>query len=460
MKTAVCWVRRDLRASDHRALAEATRAARQVAVVFVYDTTILGELNDRADKRVTFIHRSLDDLDLALKGRLLTAIGDPCAVIPKLAHELGAEAVFANHDDDPYALRRDARVKEELAKDGRELRTFKDHVVFERAEVATAGGTPFRVYTPYARAWRAQLSARDVEACVPDLEKVGAPTTQSARAGNHTLSDVGFQEATIWLAPGSTGAKSRLDSFLARIGDYGSLRDDADTDGTSGLSVHLRHGTLSVRECVRACLGAEGEGSSKWLAELIWREFFHMVLSQMPWVVNEPFQPAYHDVDWPGSQEHFERWREGQTGYPLVDAAMRCLNETGWMHNRLRMVVAMFLTKDLLVDYRKGEVHFAEKLLDFELSSNNGGWQWCASTGADAQPWFRIFNPVTQSRRACPKGDFIRRWCPELRDCDDEQVHWPHKSGLFAGQGYVAPIVDHAVQREKALAFHKAVNRR
>lgn len=455
-RLVLCWIRRDLRLHDHRALFEATHAGARVAVVFVYDKVILGELADPADKRLTFIQESLRELNEGLRrkgSRLITLFGDPQEEIPALADRIEAEAVYASHDDDPYALKRDAEVRGRLASHGREFRTFKDCVVFERSEVVNQAGLPFRVFTPFSRAWKALLRASDYRSFEPNLEAlIHEDQLERSLPGPRRYEEIGFTKSDLWLEPGALAGQDRLQAFLSRIDAYKEQRDFPALESTSGLSVHLRHGTISIRECVRAALSRDSDGAGKWLDELIWREFYHMILALFPHVVSQPFQPQYRDLEWPGSQEHFEAWKAGMTGYPIVDAAMRCLTETGWMHNRLRMICASFLTKDLLVDWRKGEAWFAEKLLDFELASNNGGWQWSASMGVDAQPWFRIFNPKLQSQKFDPKGDFIRQWVPELAEVSTEDIHAPWDvGGMFVPPSYPRPVVDHHTQKELAL---------
>lgn len=456
---ALCWIRRDLRLRDHRALAEAARLAERVVVAFVYDQNILGALEDRDDRRVGFIHTSLEEVAQGLAERgsaLLARSGDPVEAIPRLARELGVSAVVCSHDDDPYALQRDAAVGAALARHGVQFRSVKDHVVLERQEVLTKEGRPYTVFTPYFRAWLERIAPEDYAEAPSGLDKLAPAAGLPLPRGNLALAELGFEPSHIPIEPGESAGHARLEGFLRRVGEYHQRRDLFGEDGTSGLSVHLRHGTVSIRECVRAVLGDPRPGAAKWLAELAWREFYHSVLANFPHVVGGAFRREYDQVQWPGGEDHFRAWCEGRTGFPVVDAAMRCLVATGLMHNRLRMVCAMFLTKDLLVDWRKGEAFFARHLLDFELASNNGGWQWSASTGVDAQPYFRIFNPVTQSRRFDPQGSFIRRWCPELASLDDERVHWPHADGqpeLPLDADYPPPIVDHAVQRERAVAL-------
>lgn len=448
---ALCWIRRDLRLEDHTALAAATDVADRVAIGFVFDTRILEDL-PRDDRRVTFIHRSLSELDGRLRergSRLLVGVGDPVELVPRWARDLEVDAVFANHDDDPYALKRDASVAERLASDGRGLQSFKDHVVLERQEVMNQSGEPFRVFTPYSRAWRANLTDQDIAERPVRHDRFWSADELGNRDPMPALAEFGFLESDLWLEPGERAGAERLREFAAKMADYGRRRDIPGIEGTSGLSVHLRFGTVSIRDCLRVAAAHPSPGSEKWVTELIWREFYHMILANFPHVVGAAFKPEYDAIEWPGTEEMFDRWRQGSTGYPLVDAAMRCLDATGWMHNRLRMVTASFLVKDLLVDWRRGEAHFAEKLLDFELASNNGGWQWCASTGVDAQPTYRIFNPILQSRKFDPEGDFIRRWIPELRHLSNEAIHWPHDCLV----DYPTPIVEHGKQRELALAL-------
>jgi deoxyribodipyrimidine photo-lyase len=463
---ALCWIRRDLRLVDHRALAEATARAREVLVVFVYDRVILDVLEDRDDKRLFFIHQSLEEVDQGLKGhgsRLAALHGDPVDLIPQLAAAWGAEAVFASHDDDPYALARDAEAGRRLAAYGRVLETHKDCLIRERREVLNGHGEPFKVYTPYMKAWRLMLRSEDLASHDPDYARLCRNLPPDAK-GNLALADLGFAPSSLWLEPGESGGTKRLLGFLNSMDSYHEQRDIPSIPGTSGLSVHLRHGTVSVRECFRQGLAREGKGAEKWVNELIWREFYHMILSCFPHVVEGSFQRQYDSLEWPGTEEHFEAWREGQTGFPIVDAAMRCLNQTGWMHNRLRMIAASFLAKDLMVDWRRGEAWFARKLLDFELASNNGGWQWSASTGVDAQPYFRVFNPWLQSVKFDPNGDFIREWCPELSGLDNKDIHQPSEAGLLSlelagvrlGDNYPHPIVVHSVQKDKAIALFKA----
>ena len=480
---ALVWFRRDLRSADHPALAHALRDARQVWCAFVLDKAILEGLPPD-DRRVAFIRASLVDLDQQLaalsagRARLIVRHANAADEIPRLAGELGVDAVYCHHDDDPAALARDARVRERLAAQGRAMRTFKDHVIFERDEVLTGARKAYGVFTPYKNAWLKALHARPgvLDDCGSDVD--GTPLARApasvwrGAAAVPELEEVGFATGPATprddpgLRPGSSGGQALLDDFLDRIDNYDATRDFPARPGPSHLGIHLRFGTLSLRRLVAlASQRIEGgsRGAQTWLSELIWRDFYHQVLFHHPHVVGHAYRADCEDIRWEhGAQAdaHFTAWCEGRTGYPLVDAGMRQLGATGYMHNRLRMVTASFLTKHLGVSWQRGEAWFARHLNDFELASNNGGWQWAASTGCDAQPWFRIFNPVTQSERFDPQGVFIRRWVPELGDLAGDAIHAPWKAGpvelaaagVTLGRDYPHPIVDHAVAREKTLA--------
>ncbi|MFQ3586851.1 MAG: deoxyribodipyrimidine photo-lyase [Fimbriimonadaceae bacterium] len=463
-------MRRDLRLTDHAALAKATRSADSVAVAFVFDTNILGALSDRDDRRVTMIHRSLQEVDEGLRrhgSRLVVLHGDPAEKVPELAARLEADLVVAARDYEPYARDRDSRVARSLRRVGSELRLVRDTVTIEPDELVTQAGTPFTVFTPFSKAWRARFSPDRAAEEVPDLGRLRPETELRPVLRDWPIESIGFETADLWQQPGESAARRRLADFVPKMQDYGRLRDFPAADSTSVLSPDLRFGTISIRELVRTALADGSPGSDKWLSELIWREFYQHILFHFPHVVDRSFRPEFADLEWPGSDEHFEAWCAGHTGYPIVDAAMRCFNATGWMHNRLRMVVAMFLTKDLLVDWRKGEQYFARYLIDFELASNNGGWQWSSSTGCDAQPYFRIFNPWLQSVKFDPEGKFIRRWVPEIRGLSNERIHAPHEASMFeqidagciVGQDYPHPIVDHARQRERAIRLLESVRK-
>ncbi|MCP5266409.1 MAG: deoxyribodipyrimidine photo-lyase [Burkholderiaceae bacterium] len=465
---ALVWLRRDLRLDDHAALAHALHEASRIHVAFVFDTEILDALPSRRDRRVEFIHASVQALDADLRrlgGGLWVCHGRADDEIPRLATVLGVGLVVAAHDDEPEALARDARVAGRLEAEGRSLVTVKDQVVLERAEVLTATGKPFQVFTPYRRAWLRQVRDADLSERRVALASRLAPT---APPPCPSLADIGFQSAGLSdlpIEPGSAGASARLEEFAGRIGDYHRRRDFPGRKGPSYLSVHLRFGTISIRQVARlawqaiAAGGPDRQGAEVWLSELIWREFYFQILWHHPHVVSSCFRPEYDAIEWEDDESAFEAWCEGRTGYPIVDAAMRQLNQTGYMHNRLRMVTASFLVKDLGIDWRRGEHYFADRLNDYDLAANNGGWQWAASTGCDAQPWFRIFNPVTQSNRFDADGGFIRRYVPELEALDDKAIHAPWLAsasalavaGIVLGRSYPRPIVDHALARQRTL---------
>ena len=459
---ALCWFRRDLRDYDHAALYRALTHARQVFCVFVFDRDILDALS-ASDRRVAFIHHSASELQQALiqqGGGLIVRYGRARDEIVELAAQLGANAVFFNHDDDPAALERDAEVSKQLARQGIASHSFKDVVIFERDEVLTASGTRFTVFTPYKNAWLKKITPFYLRAYPVEryADRLAAQSTALP-----SLHEMGFRASDeLAVPPGMSGGAQLLEQFLSRIDAYHLTRDFPAQRGVSFLSTHLRFGTVSVRQLAAAAYQRKGAGAHTWLNELIWRDFYHQILAHHPEVAaGASIKPQYQHLVWPNPPGHFETWRQARTGYPLIDAAMRQLNQTGYMHNRLRMVTASFLTKDLLVDWRWGEAYFAEQLLDYDLAANSGGWQWVASVGSDAQPWFRIFNPVTQSQRFDPEGEFIRAHLPELAHVPNAYIHAPwtmptreqERCDCILGRDYPLPIVDHAVQRPAALAL-------
>jgi deoxyribodipyrimidine photo-lyase len=463
---SLCWFRRDLRLHDHAALFHALKDSAAVHCVFVFDTDILDALPNKADRRVEFIWRSVQELHAELEkyGSTLHVLhGSARELIPQLAKQLKAGAVYCNHDYEPDAIARDAFVADQLEGMDVEFHDFKDQVIFERDEILNGSGKPFAVFTPYKNAWLKKLDdfylrAYPVETYLAALAKCEPKPLPS-------LTSLGFMPTNMSVPGGMSGASKLFQDFKQRMDEYHARRDFPAVKGVSYLSTHLRFGTISIRALASYAHHAGGQGAQTWLSELIWREFYQMLLFHHPRIVNHTYKPQFDALAWTNDKDKFAAWCEGRTGYPLVDAGMRQLNDTGFMHNRLRMVTASFLTKDLQIDWRWGERYFAEHLLDYDLAANNGGWQWSASTGCDAQPWFRIFNPVTQSERFDPAGKFIRRYVPELANFPDKFIHAPwtlgnseqQRCGVVIGRDYPAPIVDHALARVKTLEMFKRV---
>ncbi|WP_309679355.1 deoxyribodipyrimidine photo-lyase [Polaromonas sp.] len=486
-QTGLMWFRRDLRAQDNAALFHALKACHRVFCVFVFDRDILDAL-PRADRRVEFIRESLLDLDGQLRGLghengvtdagLLVLHDRASAALPALAARLAVDAVFANHDDEPQSLARDASVQARLEAQGVAFHSFKDHVIFERSEVLTLAGKPYSVFTPYKNAWlkkidRFYLTPYPVEKYAAALASAAA----EADRGIPTLQALGFEKtnlSALKIPIGSRGGATLLEDFLGRIAHYDEKRNFPAVKGPSYLGVHLRFGTVSIRALAAAALSqqqAGNAGAASWLSELVWRDFYAQILSNFPHAASQAFKPDYDAIAWEQGDKAdtlFQAWCDGQTGYPLVDAAMAQINQTGYMHNRLRMVSASFLVKDLGIDWRRGERYFAEKLNDFDLSANNGGWQWAASTGCDAQPYFRIFNPVSQSEKFDADGSFIRKYLPVLAGLPASALHSPWlarpldlaAAGVVLGENYPAPIVQHDEARALTLQRYAVVRKR
>lgn len=472
---ALVWLRRDLRCDDHSALYHALRRFPRVYCAFVFDTDILDALPTRCDRRVEFIHASVLELHQRLQqlawehgvpgGGLIVRHGPAVPCIVQLAQELGVQEVLTNRDYEPAAIARDQQAAQALHAAGIAFSDYKDQVLLEKNEVLTQQGQPYSVFTPYKRAWLQKLDAFQrtpypVQRYAQHLAALPSPSPPLP-----TLEALGFTPTnlpTLALPTGMSGAQQLLQDFLPRLHAYHEARDFPGRKGVSYLSVHLRFGTISIRQlaALAAQQAATGcQGAQTWLAELAWRDFYFMILYHHPQVVTHAFKPEYDDVPWDEAPDLWQAWCAARTGYPLVDAAMRQLLQTGYMHNRLRMVVASFLTKHLGIDWRRGERFFAQHLNDYDLAANNGGWQWAASTGCDAQPYFRIFNPILQSQKFDPQGRFIRRYLPELARVPDKHLHFPAAMkpaelaacGLRLGVDYPQPIVEHAQARTRTL---------
>jgi deoxyribodipyrimidine photo-lyase len=430
MKQAVSvfWFRRDLRLHDNTGLFQALKGDYPVLPVFIFDKAILDELEDPADARVSFIHQSLLALQqqlVAADSTLVVRHGAVKQVFFDLCCEYDIKAVYTNNDYEPYARKRDAEMSDFFRSRSIEFISVKDQVIFEKAEVVKEDGLPYTIFTPYSRKWRATITAAQLRSL--GSEKLMGSYHKQNALDIPSLQQIGFSHAAI-----SFPAAQWNEITIKR---YKEQRDFPAVAGTSRLSVHLRFGTLSIRALAREA----GSLNESFLSELIWRDFYQMILWHFPQVVASSFKPIYDRINWRNNEKEFEAWCQGLTGYPIVDAGMRELNQTGFMHNRVRMIVASFLTKHLLIDWRWGEAYFAKKLLDFDLSANNGGWQWAAGSGCDAAPYFRVFNPYIQTKKFDPELRYIRQWVPE-----------------FESLNYPAPIVKHELARERCLQVYGA----
>ncbi len=423
----ICWFRRDFRLFDNAALYQALKSNGPVLPVFIFDRNILDQLEDRKDARVHFIHRAVTDMQSQLQqmgSGIKVYYGFPEEIWKTILEEYDVSEVFASHDYEPYSLQRDKNIADLLASHGATLHTLKDHVIFEKNEVLKDDGTPYTVFTPYSKKWKAKcndfyLSSYACENYFHHFFKWNAPEIMA-------LEQMGFHPTSI-----SFPAENVSEELMKK---YKEQRDFPALQGTSRISVHLRFGTVSIRQLMRQAK----QHSEKFFDELIWREFYQSVLWHFPQVTKQAFRKEYDNIEWLNNEEHFQKWCAGKTGFPLVDAGMRELNATGYMHNRVRMVVASFLTKDLLIDWRWGEAYFAQKLLDFELASNNGGWQWAAGTGVDAAPYFRIFNPNEQAKKFDSEIKYIRQWVPELDTLD-----------------YPPPMIDRSITRHRTMEVYQ-----
>jgi deoxyribodipyrimidine photo-lyase len=436
----IFWFRRDLRLEDNAGLYHALKSGLPVLPLFIFDKDILGNLEDRTDARLSFIHQTIGELHEALQGlgsSIIVKYGKPEEIWKTLLQEYQIANVYTNRDYEPYAQQRDANVKTFLAAHQIGFHDFKDHIIFEKDEVLKSDGTPYTVFTPYSRKWRAKLATQMI------TEEGGQsysyyfqsyPTVKYLQNFHKTaplplidLSTMNFEMSAISI-PSKVVAKGI-------IRKYDETRDfPGNEKSTSKLGIHFRFGTISIREKARNAQLL----NETYLNELIWRDFYSMILASFPHVVKNSFREKYDKIPWRDSETDLEKWKKGQTGYPIVDAGMRELNATGYMHNRVRMITASFLTKHLLLDWRLGEAYFAQKLLDFDLASNNGGWQWASGGGTDAAPYFRIFNPTSQMKKFDKDFKYIRKWVPEL-----ESFKYPK------------PMVDHALARERCLKTYK-----
>jgi deoxyribodipyrimidine photo-lyase len=426
---AVFWFRRDLRLHDNTALYKALTSGFKVLPVFIFDKKILRNLNTD-DKRVSFIYQAIQNLNqllLPFKSSVQVYNGDVDDIFDQLLSTYNINRIYANHDYEPYASERDLRIKKKMAERGVLFLTYKDQVIFEKDEITKLSGEPYTVYTPYSHKWLEKLNQEFDYLHSWNSENYLFNFFQAAEKKALTLKEIGFYEKEKVYYPFLLNKVS--------IASYDKTRDFPALDSTSKVSVHLRFGTVSIRQMVSHAL----EINATWLGELIWREFFMQVLWHFPHVVHQPFKPKYQFIQWINNEKQFDAWCKGQTGYPMVDAGMRELNETGFMHNRVRMVTASFLVKHLLINWQWGEAYFAGKLLDFELASNNGNWQWAAGTGCDAAPYFRIFNPSAQAEKFDPQNVYIKKWIPE-----------------YDTIRYIPPVVNHAFARERCLVAYKA----
>lgn len=424
----IFWFRRDLRLYDNAGLYHALRGDHPVLPVFIFDRNILDELEDRTDRRVEFIHLALQEIQqqfVKLGSSLDVRYGKPVDIYKELLREYDVRTIFTNHDYEPYARERDSSIEKLLKENNTGFCTFKDQVILEKDEVLKDDGKPYTVFTPYSRKWKAVVT--DFHLKPYPNKKYFKNFYKQPESKIPALKEMGFE---------STGLSFPEKEWKGQvIRNYKEQRDIPSVQGTSRLSVHLRFGTISIRT-----LAAEaGALNETFLNELIWRDFYHMILWHFPKVVGHAFKREYDKIRWRNNEKEFKAWCDGKTGYPIVDAGMRELNATGFMHNRVRMIVASFLTKHLLIDWRWGEAYFAKKLLDFDLAANNGGWQWAAGSGCDAAPYFRVFNPYLQTKKFDPELKYVRKWVPEF-----EELTYPQ------------PIVEHEVARKRCLETYAA----
>lgn len=466
MDRAIWWIRRDMRLTDNQALVEAIRQSNEIIPLFILDSKLINSPK-RSDKRLSFLYLGLKQLDTDLRqvgSRLIVRRGDPVTILSKFVNQEKVDGIFAEVDFSPYARNRDARVAA-----GFPFTLIGSPGLRHPKEVLKDDGAAYTVYTPYMRAWKKHsIPGRRELLAMPD--RIVTPNGIDSEPFPEPINDRG----EIYYRPGEVEANYRLERFAeinkGGIFGYGELRNRMDIDGTSGLSPYLRFGMISARQAVVTATEAvqlapapeEENGAITWVNELIWREFYISILYHFPEVAKQSFRPELRNIRWKNNQGDFNAWKCGATGYPAVDAGMRQLNATGWMHNRARMIAASFLVKDLMIDWRQGEAYFMRQLVDGDPAANNGGWQWTAGTGTDAAPYFRIFNPILQGQKFDPAGRYVRRWVPELERVPDDYIHQPWmmpfalqaKIGCTIGKTYPAPMVDHNEQRQLALAMY------
>lgn len=423
-KLSIFWFRRDLRVEDNAGLCQALASGFPVLPIFIFDTAILDALENKSDRRVDYIHQALSAINLALKNyhsKLTSFYGKPLEIFQQLSQEYDIQAVFCNRDYEPQAIERDTEIYNFFKSQLIPFKAFKDQVIFDKKEVLKNDGTPYTVYTPYAKKWKEILTEKDYHIHKADFNYF----LKQDFTEIHSLKEIGFKKTDLHFKTPTLEEKI--------IDEYDKYRDFPALQKTTQLGIALRFGTISIRKCVDFAL----QHNQTWLGELIWREFFMQILYHFPKVVNQSFKAKYDFIEWRNDEQEFELWCTGKTGYPIVDAGMRQLNKTGYMHNRVRMIVASFLCKHLLIDWRWGEAYFAEKLNDYDLSANNGNWQWAAGCGCDAAPYFRVFNPALQTEKFDKNFDYIKRWLPE-----------------FGTEKYPKPIVEHRFARDRALKIY------
>lgn len=427
-KISIFWFRRDLRLHDNAALYHALKSGNPVLPIFIFDKNILDKLEDKKDRRVEFIHNAIEEIQSELQqlgSTIVVKYGMPEDIFPALLDEYDVSALYTNHDYEPYAHERDEAVLEYANSEGTDFHTYKDQVIFEKNEVLSGAGTPYTVFTPYSRKWKEKVNEFSLKSYPTEEYFDNFLKTDTIKIP--TLKEMGFE------AVGEPFANKEVRESIVK--NYAEQRNFPSIEGTSRMSIHLRFGTVSIRELARKAQ----ELSETWLNELIWRDFYFNILHHFPHIgEGHAFRKQYDFIEWRNNEDEFQKWCEGKTGYPIVDAGMRQLNETGFMHNRVRMITASFMIKHLLIDWRWGEAYFAKKLLDFDFSANNGGWQWAAGSGCDAAPYFRVFNPTLQTQKFDKNLEYIKKWVPELNSFD-----------------YPQPIVNHEFARKRVLEVYQ-----